>query len=358
MNRLLSIGIPTYNRGPSLRLMLDRLSSVLVGHEEHVEIVISDNCSSDVTPVVIANWLDVRSKVLSVKAFRQEANVGVSKNLVFTLYSSSAKYFMFLGDDDMIYAKNIDRLLGLLVVKHPSAVIQAAWADKLLLQKAGPINFNDAISLFYEYGNSWAAIVDRAASIRALDNRSLRERIEQIVWPQTVFGFLAMYDLAPVRAIEAVDYEIGCPLTQSLTITSKSYWIRSFGDLLKAAAILQECTKSKMFRRRFLAFESRGMRSHVWSIFLSTLVDSDTASLGGLRAILSNGFGWRGLLLSYFLALDDKPGLLEIVLKLLFRASGKKSAGSFSEFLANAKASRRKELSTASVSNKRYGDWF
>jgi glycosyltransferase involved in cell wall biosynthesis len=338
--------------------MLDHLSSALVGHEERVEVVISDNHSSDDTPVVIASWLTGKSRLLSAKTFRQETNVGVSKNLVFTLYSSSAKYFMPLGDDDMLNAGNIGRLLGLLLDKQPSAVIQATCAGKLLLPKAGPIGFFDAASLFYEYGNAWAGIVDRAASIKALDSRVLREQVEEIVWPQTVFGFLAMYDLAPARAIEAVDYEIGRPLTESLTIPNKSYWIRSFADLLKAVAILQACTKSKIFRRRFLAFESRGMRSHVWSILFSSLVDGDTSSLVGLRVILSNGFGLRGLLLSCIFALDDMPRLLELFMRLAYGVSGKKKKASFSEFLSNARADRQKELSMAPMSCKRYGDWF
>ncbi len=358
MERLLTIGIPTYNRGNSLRLMLKNLEKIVDSFAEHIEIIISDNCSLDETPEIISDWVALQSPSLAIKRVRHSENIGLGKNVVSLFYAASSSYLVILGDDDRLNYKNFPRIMKLLVEKKPSAIIQASWEGQIQGNKKGTLAFDDALGLFYEYGNAWAGIVDRIAAVRAIESRFLLSEIEVIVWPQTVFGFLAMYDLSPMRSIEAVDFEIGSPLSESLNITNKSYWIRSLTDLLKAADIVQRSTGNQSFRKRFLSFRSRGFVAHVKAIFWNAVVDDDRTSLVAIRKLLRDEFGWRGWGWSIALSLDNYPRLLYFLLKItcLFRRADK---GRLIEpIIEEARRQRKVEIFNKEKSGKRMGDWF
>jgi glycosyltransferase involved in cell wall biosynthesis len=357
-NRLLSICVPTYNRSRSLAEMLNLLTEAIAGHEADLEVVISDNCSPDETNEVILSWKHRQSSNLAITSIRQSTNVGASRNVVALLYLSSSDYFMFLGDDDRLNPGNFKRLLQLLAEKRPSAVIQTMWPGRAKRSRSGIMNFDEALSFFYEYGNAWAGIVDRCAAIAAIDTRSLRKQIETNVWPQTIFGYLAMYDLSPLRPVEAVDYEIGRPLSESLNLTNKSYWIRSLNDLLQAATILQNITSTSSVSQSFVSFRSPGLTGHIRAIFLYTIVDADKSSLSELRILLSRNFSLRGRIAANILRISECPSILNLFVALFGRVIKTRNGQCLSEAVAREKDHRSSELQQIHQSGKRFGDWF
>lgn len=358
ITKLLTVAIPTYNRSSSLRAMLDLLTEDIREFKNDVEIIISDNCSTDNTSQVIENWLSRQSCDISVTVIKQIKNIGVSKNIVSLIYNASADYFMFLGDDDRIDRRNFPDILDILRNHRPSAVIQGVWGGKLRSSSVGRINFNEAASLFYEYGNAWAGLVDRDAAIAAIESRALRDQIEKIVWPQTVFGYLAMLDLSSTRPIFVVNFEMGRPMGDALNITNKAYWMRSLADLLAAASIVQRYTRNTNLSKRFISFKSKGFTSHIKSIFWYSLVDSDQSSLQPIAQTLSSQFGWRGWIWSKILLLDRHPRALEFFSKIIFHLFWSKGGESLKSRMAEERNLRKIEISTKSASGKRFGDWF
>ena len=94
-NPLVSIGIPTYNRaGGKLRNVIER---ALGQTYRNVEVIVSDNCSSDHTPELVQSIVDPR-----LRYFRQDANIGPNNNFNFCLEQASGEYFLLFHDDDMI----------------------------------------------------------------------------------------------------------------------------------------------------------------------------------------------------------------------------------------------------------------
>ena len=75
---LLTIAIPTYNRSESLALLLEILAPQLDG-ESRVELVISDNASSDDTSAVVASF---QNRGLKLIYSRNETNLGADANFV------------------------------------------------------------------------------------------------------------------------------------------------------------------------------------------------------------------------------------------------------------------------------------
>jgi glycosyltransferase involved in cell wall biosynthesis len=357
MTRLLTIGIPTYNRSGSLRIMLECLSEQIKSSEKDIEIIISDNCSSDETSDVILEWVKHQCVDLKVTSVRQSSNIGLSRNLIFLLYASTSRYFMFLGDDDQLNSKSSERILKLLKEKKPSAIIQGAWVNKKR-SKIGSIGFDDSLYFFYEYGNAWASVIDRDAAVKAVESRSIRNEIEMIVWPQTVFGYLAIYDLFLLRNVEVIDFEIGRPLTKSLNITTKSYWIRSLSDILMAAELIQKETKSNLIRKYFLGVKSSGFIGHVKAIIWNSLVDNDRSTLNGVRKQLRDNFGYRGHMWALLLLIDDYPVLIRFFVYIAFKFMNGNSNINFNSKINEARLKRNTDLLTNRNSGKRFGDWF
>jgi glycosyltransferase involved in cell wall biosynthesis len=92
---LVTIGISTYNRADGY--LKEALASALAQSYPNLEIVVSDNCSSDGTEALVESFADPR-----IRYFRQEVNIGANNNFNFCLEQARGEYFLLLHDDDLI----------------------------------------------------------------------------------------------------------------------------------------------------------------------------------------------------------------------------------------------------------------
>jgi glycosyltransferase involved in cell wall biosynthesis len=92
---LVTIAIPTYNRAD--KYLKDALTSALNQTYEHIEILVSDNCSNDHTPDLVQSFKDSR-----IKYFRQTKNLGMLGNMNFLVEQANGDYMLMLHDDDVI----------------------------------------------------------------------------------------------------------------------------------------------------------------------------------------------------------------------------------------------------------------
>lgn len=101
MPKRLTIAIPTYNRAHRLDRQIAWLYKAIQGIENHCEIIISDNCSTDETPDIVAKWqAQFPPGVLQSK--RNTENVGLIGNMVCCINAATADYVWTIGDDDPI----------------------------------------------------------------------------------------------------------------------------------------------------------------------------------------------------------------------------------------------------------------
>lgn len=102
----LSICIPTLNRADLLKLLLENIARECDSHMEHLEIVVSNNASTDDTEAVVNNC------GLPIVYGRQTATVGFARNLLHaTATLATGEYVWVIGDDDMILPGGITRIL-------------------------------------------------------------------------------------------------------------------------------------------------------------------------------------------------------------------------------------------------------
>ena len=92
---LVTLGIPTYNRADSY--LKEAIASALNQTYQNIEIIVSDNCSSDNTESFIKGIPDSR-----IKYFRQNHNIGAINNYNYCLDRAKGDYFLLLHDDDLI----------------------------------------------------------------------------------------------------------------------------------------------------------------------------------------------------------------------------------------------------------------
>jgi glycosyltransferase involved in cell wall biosynthesis len=112
VGNLLDILIPTFNRADYLRKNLEMLGKYIVSLEEenNVYIIVSNNASTDHTSKVVEEFRNNFGQI-HLKYFEQEVNLGLEKNAVSVFSKSTAKYSMFLGDDDYIDKKYLEKIL-------------------------------------------------------------------------------------------------------------------------------------------------------------------------------------------------------------------------------------------------------
>ena len=99
---ILSFAIPTYNRSQKLNFLLNTLSRQ-INHvfENKVEIVISDNASTDDTKEIVETFIKYNPN-LSILYNLNKDNLGFDINVHKSIDCSSGKYVWVIGDDDKL----------------------------------------------------------------------------------------------------------------------------------------------------------------------------------------------------------------------------------------------------------------
>lgn len=91
---LVSVGLPVHNGGNYLNRAIN---SLLNQTYKNIEIVISDNCSTDSTELLCRQFASDDERI---KYIRQDSNIGHQKNFQYVLKKSSADFFMWAAHDD------------------------------------------------------------------------------------------------------------------------------------------------------------------------------------------------------------------------------------------------------------------
>lgn len=111
-----TIGLPTYNGAGSIARAID---SVLAQTYPNIELVVSDNASSDGTAEIV---LAYASRDPRVRYVRQPENIGLTANFNFVLRMASGSYFMWLSDDDWMEPNYVQACLRY-VLEHPDCCV-------------------------------------------------------------------------------------------------------------------------------------------------------------------------------------------------------------------------------------------
>lgn len=111
MNKLITIAIPTYNRSNYLDICLENIFNEIYEYSSLVEVIVSDNCSTDNTSDVIRKYKNLGNEI---KYIKNEYNVGPDKNFVQCYKVSTGKYLHIFGDDDVLLPGSMKKILKII----------------------------------------------------------------------------------------------------------------------------------------------------------------------------------------------------------------------------------------------------
>ncbi len=113
--KLLTIAIPTYNRVEFLEECLEHVLSQIGKGDPDVEILVSDNASSDETPAIMK---ELCNNFPYIHYYRNETNVGADCNFLNCLKKAQGRFVHLLADDDILLPGSIDKIKEC-IIKNP-----------------------------------------------------------------------------------------------------------------------------------------------------------------------------------------------------------------------------------------------
>jgi hypothetical protein len=172
---VLCLCVPTYDRAPRLRALLEVLERE-IGDRDDVVVLVSDNASPDATPEVL---VEAAARLPWLRVHRQPENVGPFANTRWLVeHAPDAEYLWTFGDDDLPYPGTIDRTIALLREHRPAWLFHpyeyvdgdGARVGAIPLEDGGTRRFADARALWaewHQYLTFMSASVVRADALRA-----------------------------------------------------------------------------------------------------------------------------------------------------------------------------------------------
>lgn len=117
---LVTIAIPTFNRAP---LLGGCIQAALAQTYENIEVLVSNNASSDDTQKVLREFDDKRLRVLT-----QETNIGLQPNWNACLDAAKGEYVVVVSDDDRISPWFLSRCIEI-IEQQPRIPIVVALSN-------------------------------------------------------------------------------------------------------------------------------------------------------------------------------------------------------------------------------------
>lgn len=225
MNPLLTIAIPTWNREAYLEKNLQQLQSETVMiHRGLVEIIVSDNCSTDGTARVVEPF--VHSGVVS-KYIRNVSNIGWALNFAQCFDHARGRYVLLLGDDDFLCDGALVRLLQILEAGEFGVVCLRAYGFDVDFRLEYPGN-GGGLTEFSDPNEFFLAVNRRFTLLSAcVLNKSLIPDIDSKQFADTnlaAFHLVLRAGLASKRNLKMDAYMLACKRQNSFSYD----WVKVF----------------------------------------------------------------------------------------------------------------------------------
>ncbi|HEX4509955.1 MAG TPA: glycosyltransferase family 2 protein [Burkholderiaceae bacterium] len=124
---VLTVIVPTFNRADCLALLLRTLREECVGLESAVQVLVSDNASTDRTPEVTAA---AQVSCPELKVQRHPRNTGPDENFCSAIDRVETRWFWIIGDDDCPKRGVLARVVALLRERAPALLyMQSEWLN-------------------------------------------------------------------------------------------------------------------------------------------------------------------------------------------------------------------------------------
>lgn len=119
-NPLISVGVIAYN---SAEYILDLLESVKAQTYQNIELIVSDDKSSDNTVTICKDWISKnKDRFVRAEVIVPEHNTGTAGNYNRALFASNGEWMKFIDGDDIMFPNCLEDNVAF-VTKHPEAKV-------------------------------------------------------------------------------------------------------------------------------------------------------------------------------------------------------------------------------------------
>jgi hypothetical protein len=188
----LTIAIPTLNRARDLRRAID---SALAQSSREIEVLVSDNGSTDDTRAVVESYDDSR-----LRTFRRVTTIPAADHGNFLIHEARGELFLGLSDDDYLEPTFAERVIAL-YDQHPEVAFvytrcltHVGHRESTVLTSPNAPELEDPLSFLRGYFSgqrqlSWCACVTRTADLRRIGGLPPGTLIGDLhLWTQIVFS--------------------------------------------------------------------------------------------------------------------------------------------------------------------------
>jgi abequosyltransferase len=148
--KLFTIAIPTYNRASYLDVCLSNIVRQLSGYESRIELIVSNNCSTDDTDAVVKRYLE---QGVAINYVRNSENIGVDRNFLQCFNLARGKYVVIFGDDDVFLEGSLEAIMKLLQDDEYGLVYVNSYAYRSDFVKEAPGKGSDQVLKYEEPGD-------------------------------------------------------------------------------------------------------------------------------------------------------------------------------------------------------------
>lgn len=146
-SKLLTIAIPTYNRAQYLDQCLSQICKQVRKYNEYIELIVSDNCSSDDTYEVVKKYVDDVNDIIYL---RNEENIGADNNFIQCFKQASGKYVWIFGDDDVLLDGALDKIMNIIQQGNYGVIYVNSYGFKNNWRLERPNNYYGKNTVVYE----------------------------------------------------------------------------------------------------------------------------------------------------------------------------------------------------------------
>lgn len=120
--KLLTIAVPTYNGSKTIKRSLD---SIFSQYDERVEVLVSNNCSTDKT----FDILKVYEAEHELTIINNTENIGPDGNFLQCYMKAEGKFTLLLSDDDVLVEGALNEILNFLTEYHDVKLVHLRTVD-------------------------------------------------------------------------------------------------------------------------------------------------------------------------------------------------------------------------------------
>ena len=282
---ILTIAIPTRNRAAFLAQNLLQLKSELQNIESDlVEIIVSDNCSSDETEVVVNSIIKTG---LAFKYIKNPIDIGWGKNFLQCFNISSGKYVLILGDDDFFVDGALSKLINHLKYDEYGIICVKTFGFDYCFKNENP--GGRATSQLYddpgEFINDAGALLSLISACVINKNLASSASLELDQSPNLpVLHLVLRAAIAAKKNLFLKEYMIGCKRNNSSNYNFSEIFVGEMWNILR-----KEC--SDLVSNTWIERLEKKLLVEYYPIYLLQIRISDDGATSSNHQIFENGFG-------------------------------------------------------------------